>query len=251
MDITSYSREQIVSGLNKAENSSQNLSVKMLFSPIRINNNNFEQVCEVFTNIRDHNYETVIILEGCDHELEKKIPMPLNDSFKTQLGDVQVNAKMRDEFCDEEDDFYIDNSAYYEEMSLFHQLPMLQCTVREPLVVSMQVYDLEGTSIIRELAFVLSEVLYNRNVLIIVCTEMSNTQTGTLDKIMQYYSSNDDSNLKNTINSDMVDIKGRSALMTGFMIAQQWGLNIHFVNDVYTKQPGTSLITGYACLNSN
>lgn len=177
--------------------------------------------------------------------------MPSNDSFKTQLGEVQVNAVLRDEFCDEEDDFYIDDSAFHDQMSLFHQLPMLQCTVREPLVVSMQVYDLERTSIIRELAFVLSEVLYNRNVLIIICTEMSNTQTDALDKIMQYYSNNDDSNLKNTINSDTVDIKGRSALMTGFMIAQKWGLNIHFVDDIHTKQPGTSLITGYAYLNSN
>lgn len=251
MDIKSYSREKILSGLNKAGKTSPENAVKILFSPTRITDDNFEQVCEVFASIRDHNYETVIVLEGCDHELEKKIPMPSNDIFKTHLGEVQVNATLRDEFCDEEDDFYIDDSAFNEDLSLFQQLPMLQSTVREPSVVSMQVYDQERMSIIRELAFVLSEVLYNRNVLIIICTEMSNTQKESFNKIMQYYSNSDDSNLKNTVNSDSIDISGRSALMTGLMIAQKWGLNVHFVDDEFTKKPGTSLISGYAYLKSN
>lgn len=250
MDITSYSREQIEAGLNDAESRKKNNAVKMLFSPVKINDSNFEQVCEVYADIRDHNYDTVIILEGCDTELEKKIPMPSNDVFKTRLGEVKVNQKLRDELCDEEDDFYIDDSAFNQEMSLFHQLPMLQRTVREPSVVSLQVYNMERTSIIRELAFVLSEVLYNRNVLIVICTEMSNDQTNALSKIKHYYKIHADSNLKNIINSDSVNIHGRSALMTGLMIAGKWGLKLHFVNSHFVEKPGTSLIAGYAYLNT-
>ena len=249
MDITSYSREQIEDGLKQVSKIKHNIGIKILFSPVHINDTNFGQTCEVFAHLRDHNYDTVIILESCDKELEKKIPMPSNDEFKTALGNVIVNQQLRDELCDEEDDFYIDDSAFHDGMSLFHQLPMLQCTVREPEVVSLQVNQMERTSIIRELAFVLSEVLYNRNVLIIICTEMSSDQTESLAKIKHYYSIHADSNLKNIINSDSVNISGRSALMTGLTIAGKWGLKLHFV-DPKKETKKTNLLAGFAYMSS-
>ncbi|HKJ32108.1 MAG TPA: AmmeMemoRadiSam system protein B [Balneolales bacterium] len=250
MNIISFSKEKIKEGLEKAKSKDIQKGAKILFAPIRINDDNFEEACEVYASIMPGNYDTVVILEGVNHELEKKLPLPSVSSFKTPFGEVPVNDKLRNEFCDEEDDFFIDDEALDETLSIYQQLPMLQCTLNDFDVVSIQISNYERTSIIRELTFVLDEVLLSKNALIVVCCEMENDQKESLDRLKQYVIDGQISNLFNIINVSTTKIHGRSPFLVGLMIASSWELTLNF-NESKNGKFKKSLITGYASLRKN
>lgn len=250
MNILSFSKEKIREGLAKAGNQKIQKGAKILFAPITIDDTNFSETCEVYASIMPGNYDTVVIVEGVNHELEKSIPLPSVDSFKTPLGEVAVNDKLRNELCDEEDDFFIDDEAFGEEMSIYQQLPMLQCAMSDFDVVSIQVSNYERSSIIRELAYVLDEILHTRNALIVVCCELENDQKETLEKLKQYVASNQISNLFNIINVSTSKVHGRSPFLVGLMLAGIWELTLNF-NNVISGQVKKSLISGYASLREN
>jgi AmmeMemoRadiSam system protein B len=97
--------------------------------------------------------------------------MASNVFFETPLGNVQVNDYLRNEFCDEDDDFFIYDEAFSEDMSLFQHLMMLQCVSDDFEAVSIKIAD-ENHSIIKELAHVLEEVLAARSSLLIFCCDL-------------------------------------------------------------------------------
>lgn len=248
-DILSYSGEEISHSLQNAlARHNREYGIKILFSPVRINDDNFQQVTDLFSQIISSNYETVVVLESCDKELEKKIPMPSLDLFKTPLGEVPVNDRMRNEFCDEEDDFFIDDSAYHEGMSLFHQLMLLQCSLKKFNVVSIQISNYERVSIVRELALVLDELLLSRNVLLLICCDMPINQKGALERLKRYVKDGEKSNLLNIINSDSIQINGKTAFLVGLLVSSTWNVDLHFLNDHYSAEEGNSLIAGFASL---
>lgn len=248
-DILSYSGDEISKSLQDARgNQDKEYGIKVLFSPVRINDDNFKQVSELFSQIISTNYETVVVLESCDKELIKKIPMPSLDVFETPLGKVLVNDRMRNEFCDEEDDFFIDDSAYHEDLSLFHQLMMLQCSLDKFNVVSIQISNYERVSIARELALVLDELLLSRNVLLLICCDMPIEQKRTLERLKRFVKEGEKSNLLNVINSDSIQINGKTAFLVGLLVCSTWNVDLHFLNDHYSVQKGNSLIAGFASL---
>jgi len=250
MNILSYPKEKIINGLNNARNKNIQKGAKILFSPVEINDENFEEVCEIYSSVMPGNYETVVVVEGVNHELEKKIPLPSLNTFKTPFGEVPVNDRLRNEFCDEEDDFFIDDEAHNENMGIYQQLPMLQFTIKDFNVVSIQISNYERPSIIRELAFVLDEVLLSKNVLIIVCCEMESDQIEALNKLKKYVKEGQTSNLLNIINISSTKIRGRSPFLIGLMIASSWELSLNFIDEKYQSSEIYSLISGFASLRS-
>lgn len=251
-DITAYSREEITQSLKEmAAGKKREYGIKILFSPEKITKDNYQQATELFAHLMSANYDTVVILESVDKKLIKKLPMPSVNEFETPLGNVQVNDRMRNEFCDEEDDFFIDDSAFNEKMSLYHQLMMLQCVLKRFNVVSMQISNTESTIIINELVLVLDELLMSRNVLLLICCDMSIDQKGALERMMGYVKNGQKSSLLNMINSHSVMINGKTSFLVGLLVSSTWNVDLHFLNDQYSRRPGNSLIAGFAHLKEN
>ncbi|MDZ7715420.1 MAG: AmmeMemoRadiSam system protein B [Balneolaceae bacterium] len=246
MNITSYSREKITSGLQNAQSRHEvpNDHIRILFSPTVIDEANFDRVCDVFGRVDLENYETVIVIESYDEVLEKKLPMPSNKHFETPLGEVPVNDYMRNEFCDEDDDFFIHDEAFSKDMSLFHQLMVLQCMKDDFSVVSVQIADM-AQAIVKELAYVLQEVLASRRALLVFCCDLENQYKEEFSKVRAMIKEGNDSGLLNHLNSGESHIEGTTTFIAGLLVAKAWDLDLNFLNGEYDDYSG-SLLTGYA-----
>lgn len=246
MNITSYSRKKIQEGLKKARQKHEgpNDQIRLLFSPTKINDDNFERVCDIYSRIDPDNYETVIVIESFDKVLDKKLPMPSSMSFETPLGEVKVNDYMRNEFCDEDDDFFIHDEGFSKEMSLFDQLMMLQCISKDFSVLSVQIADM-GQAIVKELAHVLQEVLGPRRALIVFCCDLDFSRQKEFSKIKKMLESNNESGLLNYLNSGESHMEGTSTFIAGLLVAKAWELQVNFLSGEYDHYGG-SLLTGYA-----
>jgi AmmeMemoRadiSam system protein B len=247
MDIRSYTREEIEAGLekaNQASNQSNEGTVRLLFAPTEINDENFEQACDIYSRIKGHDYDTVVVVESFGQTLDKKLPMPSNKRFTTALGEVPVDDTLRNVFCDEDDDFFIDDEGFNENMSLFSQLMMLQCSLDSFNAVSLQIAD-DSPAIIKELAYVLEDVMRIRNGLIIFCCDMSGERQEDFKRLKTVLEDKNPQYLINFLNRDEQPIKGRGSFLAGVIVTKEWELNLHFLNGKYAGNPNTNLLTGY------
>ncbi|HET6528327.1 MAG TPA: AmmeMemoRadiSam system protein B [Balneolaceae bacterium] len=245
MNITSYSREQIEDGIKQARerNDGPNGHIRLLFAPERINSDNFERTCDIYSRVDMANYETVVIIESHHEELNKKLSMPSNKIFETPLGQVPANDYIRNEFCDEDDDFFIHDEAFNKNASLFQQLMFLQTLSDDFSAVHIQIAD-RDPSIVKELAYVVEEVLASRNALIIFCCELDNEHKKEFQDIKKMVETNNQSGLLNHLNSNSSPMKGATSFMAGVIVANQWNLTLNFLNGEYQDYSG-SLLTAY------
>lgn len=246
MNITSYSREKIDQGLKDAQKHHVGFNdhIRLLFAPTKIDDGNFERVCDIYSRVDPENFDTVVIVEAYEKVLEKKLPMASNKFFETTLGKVPVNDYMRNEFCDEDDDFYIHDGAFNKGMSLFHQLMMLQCMDDDFSVVSVQIAD-EGQAIIKELAYVLEEVLASRSALLVFCCDLDYDHNEEFERILKMLEKGNESTLLNYLNGGESNIMGKATFLAGVLVANAWKLRLNFLNGEYKDHKG-SLLTAYA-----
>lgn len=246
MNITSYTREQIKDGLDKAQerHNEQNENIRLLFSPVQIDDDNFDRTCEIYSRLDMSSYDTVVVVESYDEKLDKKLPMASNISFETPLGKVPVDDYMRNEFCDEDDDFFIHDEAFGKDISLFQQLMFLQTLSDNFSAVSVQIADTDP-AIVKELAYVLEEVLASRNALIVFCCELDNDRKEEFERVLQILEVDNRSGLMNYLNSGQSHITGTTAFIAGIIVAQKWGLDLNFLKGEYEEYSG-SLLTAYA-----
>lgn len=243
--IAEFSLEEIKQGLNKARDTHGEVNdyIRILFAPVDINEANFERVCDIYGRLDLSNYETAVIVEVHSEVLEKKIPMPSNRQFRTPFGEVPVNDYLRNELCDEDDDFFIHDEAFSQDMSLFQQLAMLQGLGDDDIkALSVQIAD-ENHFIIKELAHTLEEVLASRNTLLIFCCDLDGSRKKEFKRVKNMIDDQAHSNLLNYLNSGESHIRGTGAFITGILIAQEWNLRINFLDEETTD---ASLLTAYA-----
>lgn len=253
MDITSYSRDQIKEGLNRARSRQKNSeqTVRVLFSPRQITDQNFDEVCNAYAHIGKNDFDTVVIIESHPGIAEKKLPMPSFKSLSTPLGEVPANDKLRNDFCDEDDDFFIDDAAFDEELSLYDQLMMLQCSLDSFSVVSMQITD-EGSFIVKELAYALEEILASKNALMVFCCDMDSANIEEFKKVISLAEAEELTGLMNYLNSNESTIEGLGAFISGLIVAKKWGLKLRFDSLTAGNSNGNgttshrSLLTGVA-----
>lgn len=246
MNITSFSREQIEKGINNARKKRDQLNdhIRVLFSPERINEDNFDRACDIYSRVDMSNYDTVVVVESYDEKLDKKLPMASNSFFETPLGNVPVNDYMRNEFCDEDDDFFIHDEAFDKDISLFQQLMFLQTLSDDFRALSVQIAD-PDPAIVKEIGYVLEEVLVSRSALLVFCCELDNERKKEFKKIVEMIENKNESGLMNYLNSGESKIKGTTAFIAGIIVANKWELDLHFLRGKYDNYSG-SLLTGYA-----
>jgi AmmeMemoRadiSam system protein B len=243
MDIRSFSRESVQNCIQGSIKADKFENIRIIFSPTKIHEGNFNQACQVYGAIYGDAFDNVIIIEDSDEFLKKRLPMSSHDYYETPFGTVQVNDKARNELCDEEDDFFVDDVGFHSEMSLFHQLMMLQCALGDFKVVSVQISKDERPAILRELAAVVSELHDLRNTLIVFCCDLESNQIEEFKRLQEAIETADRSNLLNAAFSEEATITGRAAFIAGVLVAHKWDLGIEFIR---TGSESDSLLAGIA-----
>jgi len=221
--------------------------VKVLFVPPHLTDANKSQFIEVYSVLVGLKFEAVVIIEDTPRLLEKRISMPDLDEFLSVFGPVAAHDGIRNEFADEDDDLYVDNGGVHDNMAIFHQLPFLQAVLDDFQVVSVQLYEQERPSIIKELAYVIEEILGERSALVVVCCELDADSTDVFNRLNNYIAFKDISNIFNTLNSGDVPMKGHCPFIAGVIVCWDWDLGIQFLDEASFK-PGQSLVTGSAKL---
>lgn len=242
MNIQNLSREEIQAQIKAAKHLNNKAQhVRMLFVPNKIDEQNFGELCATYKTVVNQEFDTVVIIESYTGQLQKKLAMPSNKVFETRFGAVPVNDFLRNEFCDEEDDFFIADEGYSKEMSLYTQLPILQSCFTDFDVVSLQIGDYDP-AIIRELAFTLDELLLNKNALIVYCCDVPADNPGELEKLRQLVVENNESGLMHYLNSNEKTVNGARAFMSGILVARSWGYEVEFLDHIESA----TNICGYA-----
>ncbi len=231
--VIDFSGKKIQEELGKADSkhSGKNDSIRILFSPTRIDQENISQAASVYSRLNPKAYDTVVIVEELKDVLGKKLPMPSNQKHKTSLGEVPVDDYLRNEFCDEDDDFFIEDSGFHPDLSLFQQLMLLQKSLKNFKVLNLQIAD-EDKYIIKELVSTIDELLSSRCVLLVFCCDLTETGINDFDKIISLVEKQSHTNLFNLLNSSPARMKGTAAFIAGVLIAQCWGLQIQFPDDL-------------------
>ncbi len=215
-------------------------TVRILFSPTKINEDNLKEAAKIYGRIGRNDFDTVVVIESTPGEGDKKIPMSSHKFYKTTLGKVQADDRLRNDFCDEDDDFFIDDEAFEEDLSLFDQLNVLQCVLEDFTALSIQITD-EGNFIVKELANALEEILISKNALIVVCCDLPDSDQFNPEKIWEMVKSGNQSGLLNFLNSDKDHPRGIGSFVAGLLVAKSWGLNLKFESD-----PENSYFIAYA-----
>lgn len=242
MEVQSLTKQQIRDQIENAAHLNTNSEhVRMLFVPNNIGEHNFGELCTTYKTVINQKFDTVVVIESYTGHLKKKLAMPSNKVFESRFGEVPVNDFLRNEFCDEEDDFFIADEGYSEEMSLFTQLPILQSCFSDFEVVSLQIGDYDP-AIIRELAYTLDELLLNRNALIVYCCDVPASSPEELEKLRSLVVNNKESGLMHYLNSNEKTVKGARAFMSGILVARSWGYDVEFLDHIESA----THICGYA-----
>jgi AmmeMemoRadiSam system protein B len=162
--------------------------------------------------------------------------------FRTADGAVPVNDALRNDFCDEDDDFYIDDAAYGPDMAINAHLPHLQRVLSGFSVVSVPICD-SDPAIVREFAYVMSEIMGGRNALLVIASELLVSEQAHWERIGEHIESKSISNVFNLVNSGAFRMHGSEAFVGGLLVAEAWGLDIDFRPG---SKPGESLNCGLA-----
>ena len=249
MDITSFSSEKIKAGLDKArqQNVEQENTIRLIFSPRFIVDDNFEQVCRIYSKLGQDDYDTVVIIESHPGIADKKLPMPSFKQLETSLGVVPANDKLRNDFADEDDDFYVNDDAFDANVSIYNQLMMLQSTLNDFSILSIQITD-ESSFIIKELAAAVEEILASKNVLVVCCCEMNQNGSEELNRVLNMIRSDNRSGIMNYLNSGDSKVDGVGTFIAGLLIAKKWNLNFQFPSLISGGIVNQSPLIGVAAL---
>ncbi len=229
MNITAYTRKKIEKGLEQAKkrNDQDPEIARLLFAPRKINDKNFSEVCDIYSQVLNEDFDTVVIVESHPGSAEKKLPMPSFKFVETSLGIVYANDRLRNDFADEDDDFFINDDAFDGDTGLYDQLMMLQNILENFSVLYIQMTD-ESPTIVKELAFALEEILASKQALIVFCCEMVENQSEILEKVVEYQKGQDLSTLMNYLNKHNSLFDGTGTFAAGLIVAQKWGLKVRF-----------------------
>jgi AmmeMemoRadiSam system protein B len=242
MAVKNLTKQQIRERIQKAKHLNTNTEhVRMLFVPNSIHQTNLEELCATYKTVVNQNFETIVVIESYTGHLQKKLAMPSNKTFETRFGEVPVNDYLRNEFCDEDDDFFIADEGFHKEMSLFTQLPILQAIFTDFDVLSLQIGDYDP-AIVRELASSLDELLLHKNALIVYCCDVPAGSPEELETLRKLVVENNESGLLHYLNSNEKTVKGARAFMSGILVAGSWGYEVEFLDHLELA----SNICGYA-----
>lgn len=220
-------------------------SIAILFVPDRITEANLAQVEALYARIRGTEYDTVVFAERSPIDSTRKIPMPSVAEFTAADVTLPANDALRNDFCDEDDDFYIDDVALRPDMAVFAHLPHLRKAIPGDVgLVSVPLCD-SDPSIVREFAYVISEIMGGRNGLLVVACHLDAADVDGWARLAPHLDTMNHSNLFNVVNSGSVEIRGAEAFIGGLLVADAWGLQVRF--DA-CGAAGESRITGTAAV---
>ena len=173
---------------------------------------------EVYRTLQGQRFDTVILIAPSHSGEFRRIHICSLDTYRTPVGDLVVNDKVRNELCDEDDDIFLDDRGHFHVEGVDVQLPFLQ-TVLEGFDIVPIVMGEESPEFCRELGTAVGEVMYNRRTLLVACCDVLAGDAEGLDQLQTHLENADVSRLMTLLNSETVRVEGKGALLVALIAA--------------------------------
>ncbi|MDX1428641.1 MAG: AmmeMemoRadiSam system protein B [Rhodothermales bacterium] len=172
----------------------------------------------IYKQLEGRRYDTVVIIAAGGEEAKGRINIWSSDTYGSGSSAVEVNDRMRNELCDEDDDIFVSDDGHFLDDGIHAQLPLLRESIGEFRVVPLVMGD-ETPDICRELGSALSEVSYNESTLIVAVVDAEGGASGWFGRFDEHLAAGDVSNLFGMIMSGDMRVRGGGGLMAAMIAA--------------------------------
>jgi len=195
-----------------------------------------ETAAAVFAALREQeSYDTVVLVSPSHSGTFRRMTICSIDEYYTPLGPLPVSDQVRNELCDEDDDFYLDDLGHYHTEGVDVQLPYLQTLLTEPFDIVPIIMGDESPEFCRELGTALGEVMYNRRTLLVVSADFFRMEPGAMEELTAAFEAKDVSRLMMILNGDQLKCEGRGGIVAALIAALHRRANHAGV--IHTKAP--------------
>ncbi len=173
---------------------------------------------EVYKLLQGRVYETVVLIAPSHTGTFERMNICSLDTYRTPLGELCVNDRMRHELCDEDDDIYLDDSGHFHTEGIDVQLPYLQ-TVLGAFDIVPVVMGEESPEFCRELGHAVGEVTYNRRALVVASADVLEASEAALAAFKEHFEAADVSRLMTLFNSERMRVEGKGPILVAMIAA--------------------------------
>ncbi|MEX0747097.1 MAG: AmmeMemoRadiSam system protein B [Rhodothermales bacterium] len=198
-----------------------------------------EVAAYVYRLLEGSSYDTVVLVAPSHTGEFGRISICSVDEYRTALGNLSVNDRLRNELCDEDDDIFLDNRGHFHTEGVDVQLPFLQSVLASKFDIVPIVMGDESPEFCRELGHAIGEVMFNRRVLVVASANIIEAAEGALDTFVESFERGDISRLMTLMNSETVRVEGKGPIVVAVLAAVQNRANYFKMLSIRAPQSGT------------
>ncbi|MFO8029392.1 MAG: hypothetical protein R6U28_06000 [Cyclonatronaceae bacterium] len=238
-----FSKEELKEKMQAQPYAGQD-GIRMLFLPPRLTEATVDEFCYVYRQIMDTSYDVAVISEPDRLVSTKKIPILPGQLVRTEFGSLLMEEGLRDDFCDEEDDFFIREEGDCSHLGFFDHASMLKLIQEDIQVLGLQLLE-ESPTLVQELVFVLKEILPFKNALAVFCCKLDGRHEELFQSVRQVLREQNDTRLLNLIYSGESHIYGAGIFLAGVMTSRKREREIRFFRNK-AEAPEQNLLAAHA-----
>lgn len=176
-------------------------------------------LADVYKSLSDTNFDTVISISPSQVGEFRKITVCSTSHYHTPLGDVEIDDRIRNELCDEDDDIYLDDAGHCTRYGLDVQLPFLQRLLGDFTVVPL-VMGSETVEFCKELGSAIGEIMFNRNTLTVACVDILEATPIGMERFEKYIRDLDTARMMCLLNQENeILVRGKGGVLSAMIAA--------------------------------
>lgn len=178
---------------------------------------------DAYAYLKGADVDTVLVVSPSHTGDFGRLSICQADQYRTPLGDVPVNDRLRHELCDEDDDIFVDDTGHYHTEGADVQLPFLQRVLGESFTAVPIVMGEESPAFCRELGHAVGEILYGQRAVLVGSADVVGAEPGALDALREAIESFNESELMHLLGGEKVQVEGMGALIVTLIAAKARG----------------------------
>ena len=174
---------------------------------------------EVYKVLEGRRYDTVVLIAPSHEGPFRRINVCSLDTYRTPLGELAVNDRLRNELCDEDDDIFLDDTGHFHTEGVDVQLPFLQVILEQGFDIVPVVMGEETPEFCRELGQAVGEIMYGRRTLVVASADVVEATEEAMARFREHFEQADVSRLMALLNSDAMRVEGKGPLLVALIAA--------------------------------
>lgn len=175
---------------------------------------------EAYKLLEGRTYDTVILVAPSHQGSFGRLSICSTNRYHTPLGNVEVNDRLRNELCDEDDDIFIDDRGHYHTEGVDVQLPFLQRVLGSDFSVVPIVMGSEEAAYCRELGHAIGEVMYGKRALVVASADLLAVEGDALERFETALETFDTGGLMHLLGSEQIRVEGMGAVIAAVLAAE-------------------------------